>query len=89
MRVHSPIDALEPSKSRVIVCKRPEKGIFGTGHQSVLQLPGTDEWRIVYHRFRFPDAITLGLAAGDNREVCIDSLSFDKDGNIDIVEPSL
>lgn len=89
VRVHSPIDALDPSKSRVIVCKRPEKGIFGTGHQSVLQLPGTDEWRIVYHRFRFPDAITLGLAAGYNREVCIDSLSFDKDGNINIVEPSL
>ena len=62
--------------------KKPEQGIFGTGHHSVLPLPGKDEWRIVYHRFKFPDAVTMGRNAGFHREVCIDKLEFDENGRL-------
>ncbi len=89
VRSKSPIGPINPAESKVILSKRPSHGIFATGHHSVLRLPGTDKWRIVYHRFSFPDAITKGWDAGYYREVCIDTLEFDKDGNIIQVKPSL
>ena len=89
VRSKSPVGPIDPSESTVILSKRPEAGIFATGHQSVLQLPGKDEWRIVYHRFRFPDGITMGRDAGYHREVCIDRMEFNPDGSIKPVVPSL
>jgi len=50
--------------------------IKGAGHHSVVQLPGKDEWYIVYHRFRIPDG------NGYNRETCISPMRFDDQGNI-------
>nr|WP_281069488.1 family 43 glycosylhydrolase [Microbacterium amylolyticum] len=35
----------------VIVQKDASLGILGTGHNSVLNVPGTDDWYMVYHRF--------------------------------------
>ena len=48
----------------------------GAGHHSVLNIPGTDDWYIIYHRR------PLGETDGNHREVCIDRMYFDKDGNI-------
>lgn len=48
----------------------------GAGHHSVLNIPGTDDWYIVYHRR------PLGETNGNHREVCIDRMYFDKQGNI-------
>lgn len=89
VRSKSPIEPVDASKGKIILSKRPEKGIYATGHHSVLQLPGTDEWRIVYHRFKYPDAVTMGRNAGYYREVCIDKMEFDSEGNIKQVEPTL
>ena len=73
----------------VILNQDPSKQIYGTGHHSVLQKPGTDEWYIVYHRFARPESIKLGWSAGYNREVCIDRLEFNDDGTIKPVLLSL
>lgn len=48
----------------------------GAGHHSVLQVPGTDRWYIVYHRH------PLGDPEGNHREVCIDEMHFDEHGDI-------
>jgi len=48
----------------------------GAGHHSVINIPGTDDWYIVYHRR------PLGETNGNHREVCIDRMYFDKDGHI-------
>ncbi|MFD1469601.1 glycoside hydrolase family 43 protein [Hymenobacter caeli] len=48
----------------------------GAGHHSVLQVPGTDDWYLVYHR-RPP-----GDAEGNHRVVCIDRMEFDAAGHI-------
>ena len=48
----------------------------GAGHHSVLQVPGTDQWYIVYHRR------PLGDSEGNHREVCIDEMHFDNAGHI-------
>lgn len=48
----------------------------GAGHHSLLQIPGTDRWHIVYHRR------PLGETDGNHRATCIDELHFDKKGLI-------
>lgn len=85
----SPVGPLEVPGKNLILWKRPEKGIYGTGHNSVLKLNDKDEWYIVYHRFRRPNAIKMGWAAGYHREVCIDKLEFGGDGSIKPIVPTL
>jgi beta-xylosidase len=51
----------------------------GAGHHSVINIPGTDEWYIVYHRR------PLGETDGNSRVVCIDKMYFDSEGFIEPV----
>ena len=48
----------------------------GAGHNSVIQVPGKDEWYIVYHRR------PKGDTTRDHRETCIEQMFFDKKGFI-------
>lgn len=52
----------------------------GAGHHSVINIPGTDEWIIVYHRR------PLGETNGNHRETCMDKLIFNTDGTIQPVQ---
>ncbi len=85
----SPLGKFTIPKDNLVLAKDSSRGIYGTGHNSVIQIPGTDEWYIVYHRFTIPKGIEMGRAAGFNREVCIDRLYFDEEGNIIPVKPTL
>jgi GH43 family beta-xylosidase len=84
----SPVGKITIPQNNLVIAKDKEAGIYATGHNSVIQVPGKDEWYIVYHRFNYPKGITMGDAAGFNREVCIDKLEFDKDGNILLIKPT-
>lgn len=84
----SPLGKLTIPKDNLVIAKDPARGIYGTGHNSVIQIPGKDEWYIVYHRFCYPDGITMGRSAGYNREICIDRMTFDDSGNILQVNPT-
>lgn len=48
----------------------------GAGHHSVINIPGTNEWYIIYHRH------PLGETDGNHRVVCIDKMYFDENGLI-------
>ncbi len=48
----------------------------GPGHHSVLRIPGTDDYLIAYHRH------PLNNKEPNQRELAIDRLSFDSEGNI-------
>jgi hypothetical protein len=50
------------------------------GHHSVIQVPGKDEWYIVYHRR------PLDETDANHRATCIDKLEFDKQGRIQPVK---
>ncbi|WP_406008382.1 family 43 glycosylhydrolase [Streptomyces sp. NBC_00637] len=67
----------------VILSKDLSLGIKGTGHHSVVQVPGTDDWYIAYHRFAIPGG------DGTHRETTVDKLEFDADGLIKKVVPTL
>lgn len=85
---NSPMGPITVPEQNLVLAKNKDVGIFGTGHHSVIQIPGKDEWYIVYHRFNYPNGIKLGRAAGYNREVCIDKLEFNADGGIKVVTPT-
>ena len=85
----TPTGPLNIPENNLILEKIPENGIYGTGHNSVIQTPNSDEWYIVYHRFNRPNGISMGDAAGFNREVCIDKLEFNPDGSIKPIKPTL
>lgn len=48
----------------------------GAGHHSMINIQGTDEWYIVYHRR------PLDETDGNHRVVCIDKMEFDEEGFI-------
>ena len=85
----SPMGPLTIPENNLILSKNPDMGIYGTGHNCVLQIPGRDEWYVVYHRFTRPKGIEMGESAGYNREVCIDKLTFNADGSIQPVIPTV
>jgi len=58
-----------------ILQQDPQVGT-GAGHNSVINVPGTDRWYIVYHRH------PLGDKDGNHRQVCIEEMHFDKAGHI-------
>lgn len=82
---YSPEGPITVAKDCVILSQDPSKEIYGTAHNSVINLPGTDEWRIVYHRIN-KDYIEREKGPGVHREVCIDKMEFNPDGTIRKVE---
>ncbi len=84
----NPLGKINIPQNNLVIAKDTANGIYGTGHHSVIQVPGKDEWYIVYHRFNYPKGILMGRAAGYNREVCIDRLLFGSDGSILPVKPT-
>jgi catechol 2,3-dioxygenase-like lactoylglutathione lyase family enzyme/sucrose-6-phosphate hydrolase SacC (GH32 family) len=84
----SPVGPINIPTHNLVLAKDTAKGIYGTGHNSILQIPGKDEWYIVYHRFNFPNGIKMGRAAGYNREVCMDKMEFHADGSIKQIIPT-
>ena len=54
----------------------------GPGHHSILRIPGTDTWYIVYHRWNNRQG--NGPYSG-GRETCIDKLFHKPDGSIEPV----
>ncbi len=48
----------------------------GAGHHSVIHIPGSDDWYIVYHRRPIPSQ------GRDHRVTCIDRMHFNDDGTI-------
>jgi len=84
----SPTGKISIPQNNLVIAKDKEAGIYATGHNSILQIPGKDEWYIVYHRFNYPKGISMGEAAGYNREVCIDKMEFAPDGKIISIKPT-
>jgi hypothetical protein len=82
----SPVGPIAVAASPIVIKQDAAKKIYGTGHNSVLQIPQSDEWYIVYHRI---NAAFLSSGPGYHREVCIDKMTFNADGSINQVTPTL
>jgi hypothetical protein len=68
----------------VVLQKDVSQSILATGHNSIINVPGTDKWYMAYHRFAIPGG------DGTHREVTIDKVTFDKKtGLMNAVIPTL
>lgn len=65
-----------PFERKATILEADESVATGAGHHSVINIPGTDEWYIVYHRRPIPNLDR------DHRVVCIDRMYFDEKGDI-------
>ncbi|MCM1108617.1 MAG: family 43 glycosylhydrolase [Clostridium sp.] len=83
----SPLGPITVATQPVILIQRPEDEIYGTAHNAVLQIPGTDDWYMVYHRIN-KHYMKSGKGPGYHREVCIDRMFFNPDGTICPVQPT-
>ena len=77
----SPLGPIEVPPDNVILQKHGQ--VLGTGHHSVIQVPGTDRWYIFYHRHAIPNG------NGYTRETCLAPMEFEPDGRIKKVDPLL
>ena len=82
----SPLGPIKVADRPIVLIQNSQKEIYGPAHNAVLNLLGTDEWRIVYHRI---NKWYLKDGPGVHREVCIDHLEFNPDGTIKPVIPTL
>jgi beta-xylosidase len=69
-----------PFKRMGTILKQDPSVATGAGHHSVINVPGTDEWYIVYHRR------PLTETDGNHRVVCIDKMYFNAQGEIEPVK---
>lgn len=83
----SPLGPIKVAKDPIVLIQDAKKDIYGPAHNSVIRVPGTDEWYIVYHRIN-KNFIEREKGPGWHREVCIDKLEFNEDGTIKRVVPS-
>lgn len=83
----SPLGPIKVADKPVILIQNPEKGIYGPAHNSVINIPGTDDWLIVYHRIN-RHYLEKESIPGIHRQVCIDKLDFAPDGTILPVSPT-
>ena len=80
-----------------ILNKDPDKGLLGTGHSSIIQVPGTDDWYMAYHTFLNDDMrprlmdrrLNKQLKTGNKREVRIAKLSFSQPSDEDMADGSV
>lgn len=83
----SPLGPITVAKDPIVIQQDPKHAIYGTAHNSVINVPGTDEWYIVYHRIN-KYFIKADEKPGIHREVCIDRMEFNADGTIKPVTPT-
>jgi beta-xylosidase len=55
--------------------------VTGTGHNSVVNVPGTDRWYVAYHRHAMPNG------SGYQRQTCLVRMDFNPDGSIKPMDP--
>ena len=84
----SPLGKIEVAKDPIVLIQNPGKDIYGPAHNSVLQIPGRDEWYIVYHRIHKGYLFPQRMDPGFHRQVCIDRMYFNEDGTIRRVIPT-
>ncbi|MGM9552628.1 MAG: family 43 glycosylhydrolase [Clostridia bacterium] len=77
--------------NEILIEKDEAKGIYGTGHHTIINVPNTDKWYVMYHRFNFPAHFEGDESDyyGVHRELCIDEFKFDNNGRIIKTKPTL
>lgn len=76
-----PVKSPGPNDTDAFIVLRQHGAAIGTGHHSVVNVPGTDRWYTVYHRHTIPNG------SGYQRETCLVQMEFRPDGSIKPMDP--
>lgn len=79
---NNPVGPWKEGKNSPILTTDLSKNIIGPGHHTILHYK--KQYYIIYHRISNNNSNTTDLL----RELCIDKLSFDNAGNINVVHPT-
>lgn len=77
------------SEPRPLIDFDPEHKLYGTGHHNIVNIPGTDEWIVAYHRFAYNPAGRWDGGNGFHREVVFAPLIHRADGTLEPVHPQV
>ncbi|HYG23784.1 MAG TPA: family 43 glycosylhydrolase [Verrucomicrobiae bacterium] len=75
----SPLGPIEIPRDNVVLQRKGRA--VGTAHHSVIQVPGTDRWYMIYHRHAIPNG------NGYTRQTCLAKMEFDAEGRIKKSDP--
>jgi len=75
----TPFGPIEIPTNNVVLAKHG--AAKGTGHNGIVNIPGTDRWYVCYHRHAIPNG------NGYTREVCLARMEFNPDGTIKPMDP--
>ena len=75
----SPFGPIQIPPNNVVLAKHGTAK--GTGHNGIVNVPGTDRWYFAYHRHAIPGG------DGYTRQVCLARLEFKPDGTIKPIDP--
>jgi beta-xylosidase len=77
----SPFGPIQIPPNNVVLAKN---GLAkGTGHNGVVNVPGTDRWYVAYHRHAIPNG------SGFIRQVCLARMEFNANGSIKPMDPMI
>lgn len=83
----SPTGPITIAKNPIIMSADPENDIFGVGSGSVVNIKGTNDLIMTYHRFHH-NYKTPTEKTGIHREICLDPIEFNDYGEIIPIKPS-
>ncbi len=69
-----------PFEKKGVVMRSDPATATGAGHHSVLRIPNTDDWYVIYHRRPIPNLDR------DHRVVCIERMNFNPRGEIEEIK---
>lgn len=77
------------SEPRVLVEQNPRLHLYGTGYHHIVNIPGTDERIIAYHRFAHHPSGRWAGGDGCHRETVCAPLNHLPDGSLERVHPQV
>lgn len=77
------------SNPATLIEQDPDYNIYATGHHSIVNIPGTDEWIIAYHRFAYSPHGRWSGGDGAHREVVFAPLIHQDDGTLSPIKPQV
>lgn len=77
------------SEPKPLLTPDPSRKLYATGHHSITNIPGTDEWIIAYHRFAFNPNGRWEGGNGFRRETVFAPLHHRADGTIEQIQPEV
>ncbi|NMM93973.1 family 43 glycosylhydrolase [Bifidobacterium oedipodis] len=77
------------SEPMPLVMPDAERKLYATGHHNIVNIPGTDEWIIAYHRFAYNPAGRWEGGDGNHRETVFAPLVHNPDGTLQPVRPEV